>query len=331
MSWQHVLQRDLTSVFRARTGATILSFTLLMVLLPTWFVYSPDLPQALPVALTLVAVGLMLVLAVLGRPGSVTLTAAGFTGILLVLTMLSAEPTVRSSRSISNLMLVTGSSLSFLVPLFGLLGSYGAIVGERTTGSMRFLLGLPNSRADAYAGKFLSRTGVVGLAVVLGLGLLGVILLAVQGPGAVVRVIGLGLLTLPYVVIFVGIGLAASAIADTETQAVGIVVGVFALLRAGWPAVQWLLVDRPPYGAPEETVAYFWVGRVNPINAYVKGTTMVLDADAGFARHPLLTTPRDGLVAPVAQSTEFALVVLALWTVVTPLVGYWLFEQRDVL
>lgn len=330
MTWRHVLERDLTSVFRARTAASILSFTLLLVLLPTMVVFPPDAPRAFLAVLIMVTVGLMLVLSVLGRPGAVTLTAAGFTGVLLLFAVLSGRPPAEPVGRVSTLLVAIGSGLSLLVPLFGLLGSYGAIVHERTTGSVRFLLGLPNSRADAYAGKFASRTGVVGLAVILGIGLLAAIVLAGRGPAAVARVVGLGLLTLPYVVIFVGIGLAASAYADTETHAVAMVVGAFAALRAGWPAVQWLLVDRPDDGVPRETVAYFWVGRINPMNAYVKATTLLLDRGPGSRGHPLLTST-EAVIAPVAQSGWFALLVLAVWTVAAPLVGYWLFEARDVL
>lgn len=329
MSWYHVMRRDLTSVFRARTGASILTFTLLLMLLPTWFVYTPDSQGAFLVLLTLTSVGLMLVLGVLGKPRLVTVTAAILAGALMLVTVGYSESPMRSRDTVSMLIMMIGAGLSFLVPLLALLGSYGALVGERATGSVRFLLGLPNSRQDAYLGKFLSRSGVVLLAVLLGIGLVGLVLLTALGPTAFTRLIGLGILTIPYVVGFVGIGLTASAYADTETHAVAIVIGVFALLRAGWPAIQWLLVERPPGGRPRETVAYFWVGRINPINAYVKGTTFLIERTSRGA-HPLLTRSNEG-IAPVAQSGAFALVVVVAWAVVTPVIGYWIFQARDLL
>jgi len=42
---------------------------------------------------------------------------------------------------------------------------YMAVVGERRSGSIKILLGLPPNRADVVFGKLLGRMGVVGLAV----------------------------------------------------------------------------------------------------------------------------------------------------------------------
>lgn len=55
------------------------------------------------------------------------------------------------------ILLLIGSVLSISLPFIAMLASYGGIVLERETGSVRFLLGLPNSRLDAYLGEYLSR------------------------------------------------------------------------------------------------------------------------------------------------------------------------------
>lgn len=44
--------------------------------------------------------------------------------------------------------------------------TYGAILHERNSGSIRFLLGLPNSRRDIVVGKFLGRSGTVAVPLV---------------------------------------------------------------------------------------------------------------------------------------------------------------------
>lgn len=229
-------------------------------------------------------------------------------------------------------VMILGGIISFLVPLAALLSTYSAIVGERTTGSVRFLLGLPNSRRDVFVGKFLSRSFSIVVPLLGGMVLSGLVVASSFEDGAFLPIVGLGLLGAVYAVLFVAIGLGASVYADTDTRAVAIVIGVFALLRAGWPAIQWAGLETmaDPWPEPEW---YFWLGRVNPINAFVKLTTAFGDVE----NHPLLTRPYSGEYgdAPpletVATSMEFAAVVLAVVTIVAPVVGFLYFRQRDML
>ena len=138
--------------------------------------------------------------------------------------------------------------------------------------------------------------------------------------------VGLLLVTLPYALLFVGVGLAASAWADTDNLAVAVVVSVYALFRVGWPSAQWLAIEISTARHYEQPEWYFWLGRVNPMNAYVRLTTAFLPSDD----HPLLTVPDEG-VAQVATSAEFALVVVIVWAVVAPLVGLGYVRRRDFL
>lgn len=329
MTWRHVLERDLRSVFRARTGASVLSFTLLLMVLPMWIISPPGDAIIFLAVLTLLTVVLLLVLAFLGRPLLVTLVAAVFTAVFLVIAITSPGDGVGQTEALATLLGLIGGGLGFLVPVVSLLGSYGALVGERSTGSIRFLLGLPNSRGDAYAGKFLSRFGVVAVAVSVGVVLIGVVGLAHLGAGALVRLLALGLLTVPYIVVFVGVGLAASARAETESHAVGMAVGVFVLLQVGWPAIEGLLISLTE-GAFARSPLFFWFDRVNPINAYGKARSL-LSASNADVLGGFLGVGTDQVVAPIAQSGYFALAVLLFWAVVTPLVGYWVFANRDAL
>ena len=239
-----------------------------------------------------------------------------------------------------NLVVIFGSLLSFVVPLVALLASYSAVVSERTTGSVRFLLGLPNSRTDAYVGKLASRTLVVVAPVVVGVLLAGAITVPLTESGDFAPFVWLAALSAAYAVLFVGIGLTASVVADTDTRAVSLVVAVFAILRAGWPALQWVGLQglEEQYPFPEW---YFWIGRLNPINAYVKLTTVISPVE----NHPLITTPRDtesvrrfaeelpreSAAGSVAVSGELAAIVLGVLVVAAPVAGWLYFRQRDVL
>ncbi|MFB6217602.1 MAG: ABC transporter permease subunit, partial [Halobacteriaceae archaeon] len=70
------------------------------------------------------------------------------------------------------------SPAGLLVPIIGLVVSYKAVAGERDSGSLKLLLGLPHSRLDVLLGKVVGRGAVVGVAVVTGFVLTAVVVLA---------------------------------------------------------------------------------------------------------------------------------------------------------
>lgn len=224
-------------------------------------------------------------------------------------------------------VLVVGTLVGVVVPFVALVATYGAIVGERATGSVRYLVGLPNARLDAFAGKYAARTAAVAGPLAVGMALSAPVFgLAFEG-GSTAGFLLLGLFAALYATCFVGLGLAVSAASATPNRAVVGVVGVYAALRGGWPALQAALLHlagSDPY--PPFPGWYFWVGRVNPMNAFVKLTTLVADFRFG---HQLLS--REQGVETVAASHEFALAVLLAWVVVPPALGYLAFRDADLV
>lgn len=326
MSRADVFQRDLTSVYRSRTGTAVSAIVALATVVAVGlFALASDVALLGGVG-GLAAIASLLALVFLGNPKQIAGVVVGFTVLAVVATLALSEPQSVGARPDMELAVTAvGSALSVLLPLVCLVGSYAALVGERETGSVRFLLGLPNSRDEAYVGKYLSRSAVVVVPLVVCLVLTGVIVALTFENGSLLGMVGLTLVSIPYALLFVGIGLTASAYADTSNRAVAVVIAAFTVLRAGWPALQFLLMSgvEDPYPKPEW---YFWVGRLNPINAYVKLTTLF--ADVGY--HPVITTPTDS-VSTVATSHLFAAVVLLGWTVLTPLAGLVYFRNRDLL
>lgn len=265
-------------------------------------------------------------------PG-VGLTVFVFTaGIIALVGLTELTATSADPPLFDTILLVIGSVLSVILPFIAMLASYSGIVHERERGSVRFLLGLPNSRLDAYLGKYLSRSLLllgslaVGLLVVGGLG--GVMLREPSPVGFVL----FGILTAVYGLIFVGIGLALSALVDTETSATTSIIGTYVLFRGGWPTMQWggLYLLRPegeqflrPY--PEW---YFLLGRLNPMNVYVKLVNVLFNDDLN---HPLITSTRGPEVDYLAAGEWYAVAALALWLVVVPAAGYLVFRDKDLL
>jgi ABC-2 type transport system permease protein len=253
-------------------------------------------------------------------------------GIAILVALAHVSTPGGEPTAFDTIMLLVGSVLSVILPFIAMLGSYGAIIQERESGSVRFLLGLPNSRFDAYLGKYCSRAALLVAATLVGF--------------LVVAVVGFGLLrqpdavafslfvvaTLAFGLLFVGFGLALSAVLDSETQVTTGIISTYVLFRGVWPVAQWggLWFTRPegeqsvrPY--PEW---YFYLGRLDPMNAYVKVVNVLFNDDRF---HPLITNPRGAEIDYLAVSPWYAAAALAVWLVAVPVVGYLVFTDKDVL
>ncbi|WP_157971540.1 ABC transporter permease subunit [Halorussus litoreus] len=327
MSWTDVYLRDLTSVYRSRTGTAVTAIVALVTVVAVGlFALAADVAAIAAVG-ALLTVGAIAALVFLGDPAQIAGVVVTFTVLAVALTLALADPrTAGVGPDMELAVMSVGSGLSFVLPLVGLVGSYAALVGERETGSVRFLLGLPNSRDDAFLGKFCSRATVVLVPLVVCLVLTGGIVAFTFQNGSFVGMVGLAAVSIPYALLFVGIGLTASAYADNSNRAVAVVIAVYAMLRAGWPAIQFVLMQsvEQQYPRPEW---FFWVGRLNPLNAYVKLTTLFADFEYG---HPLVTAPSES-VTSAATGYPFAAVVLLVWTVLAPVAGVLYFRNRDLL
>jgi ABC-2 type transport system permease protein len=234
-----------------------------------------------------------------------------------------------------NILMTVGVLLSFLLPFVAMLGSYSAIVYERESGSVRFLLGLPNSRLDAYAGKYASRTVLLVVSLLAGCGVLAAVGFGLLTDPSVVEFVLFVLATAAFALVFVGFGIAISSVANSLIGATAGIIGTYVVFRGGWMVAQYagLYVVR---GGEEVTARpypdwFFFLGRVNPLNAYLTVAVDVLDRGQNtLARQILLTAPAPE-VNTVATGTPYAVLALVGWIVVVPLVGYLLFRRKDLL
>lgn len=254
----------------------------------------------------------------------------GGIGVLLALQAIGRPPEIDPPR-FDGVMLAVGGMLAFLLPFVAMMASYSAIIKERESGSVRFLLGLPNSRLDAYAGKYLSRSAVYLLSVVVGFGVLGVAGFAIlREPAAETYLLFLGA-TMLYGLVFVGFGLVASAVLDSETAVTAGIIGVYVVFRGGWMTLQWgaLRLTQPRGEVFQQPYPdwYFWIGRANPMNAYAKLVDSLFNEGNPI---PLITTPHPA-TNTVATGETFAVAVLLAWAVAVPVLGFLRFRGKDVL
>jgi len=263
----------------------------------------------------------------------VAATTFAFTaGIAILVALAQLTSTSGEAPPFDTIVLLVGSVLSMILPFIAMLGSYGAIVQEREHGSVRFLLGFPNSRLDAYAGKYLSRSLVLSAATTAGLLVVAAVGFGILREPDAVAFLLFVVATLAFGLVFVGVGLALSAVLDSETQVSTGIISTYVLFRGLWPVAQWagLYLTRPDgqQGIRPYPEWYFYFGRLDPINAYVKLVNVLFNDDR-FT--PLLTNPQGAELDYLAVSTPYSAAALVVWVVVVPVVGYRLFRDRDLL
>ena len=235
------------------------------------------------------------------------------------------------------------------VSITALVTGYLAIAGERDTGSIKTLFGLPYTRCDVVVGKYLGRAAVVTVAVLVSFLVAGVVGVAVYGSLPYESYIQLGALTVVLAVAFVGIAVAISAGAASRSRAMTLAVGSFFVFELLWSTlvrgVYYVatLGDLPGLEVP---AWYVFLQRSSPGDAFktAAGTFLPDDvtnvqisgssgatqgASGGSGAAPTLAERLGGEV-PFYLDDWFALVVLGCWLVVPIVIGYLRFERADL-
>jgi ABC-2 type transport system permease protein len=230
--------------------------------------------------------------------------------------------------------------ITLIVPLVAIVISYGAIVGERESGSLKLLLSLPHSRLDAVVGKTVGRSGVVAVPIFVGL-LLASIVLAVYGVGIdVIDFIVFGILTMLLGVVFVSLAVGVSAAASTNRRAMLGSVGLFFVFTFLWNRVRQILSlvnDQLSLNLElMELVKYgLFIKYFNPVRAYQTlaarlYSDTVLQArlyDSGMVGQ-MIQQQLDGV--PFYLSDTVVMAQFLLWLFVPLALGYVVFDDADL-
>ncbi|WP_440991687.1 ABC transporter permease subunit [Haloarchaeobius baliensis] len=218
---------------------------------------------------------------------------------------------------------------SMLVPIVALVAAYLAIAGERESGSLRILLGLEPGRTTVVLGKFLGRSAVVVVGLLVGFVLAGVVAVAVYGTVPVTAFLAVVVLTAVLGVSFVGIAVGVSAAVATRSRAMTVGIALYLGLAVLWDLVPQgaylATVGSPPGGS---VPAWFvFLQGFSPSGAY---SALVMSAiNAVDPAYPTATTAVRGSVPFYVEPWAFAVVLLA-WTVGPLVIGTMLFERADL-
>jgi ABC-type transport system involved in multi-copper enzyme maturation permease subunit len=239
-----------------------------------------------------------------------------------------------------------------LLPLGVLLLSYQSVVGERTSGSLKFVLGLPLTRTDVLLGKVAGRTlGIAGPLCVafLVLGIIGFVDHGVFNP---LLFAGVVLVTLGYVCVMVSVAVAISTLASRTVTAAGAIFGgVFLpfvlfwtpLVTAMFTRVTGIPVDafNPPASGP-----LFLLLRLSPGGAYHVVTNWLLGVGNSADMYSQVLTQLQPNVTTNAYVVEAAfppgsvplylheslgLVLLFVWFVVPLGIARYRFTRGDAV
>ncbi len=221
------------------------------------------------------------------------------------------------------------SGMSIFIPLIGIGIAYQAIAGERESGSLKLLLSLPNSRLDVVVGKFLGRSAVLSVAVVIGfVSMLLATAITFDGDVQAEVILTFMFAVLLLAIVFVSIAVSVSAFArSTFAAAIG-GFGLFVVFQFAWGGLIFLLryvangFETPAFGS--ELPAWAEVLYVvNPMTGWQQATAWLLRR---------VSDEQSTQQAADAFYLEpwFGFVVLAFWVALPLAVGYFRFESTDL-
>ena len=235
-----------------------------------------------------------------------------------------------------------GVPLQVLLPIAALVAGYLAVVGERQSGSIKLLLGLPPNRTDVVFGKLLGRLAVVAAAVALAFVVALVCSAVFFGSAPVFDWLAFGAITLLFGGAFVGVAVGASAAVSSRGRAMALVVGFYVAVVALWE----LLTAGPYYllyghGPPVQAAPwYLALEQFNPITAYATLTTAALEGELlplqlqygieSLEASGMTPEERYWADAPFYLQEWFAGVALLAWLVGPVLIGYSRFRRADL-
>ncbi len=154
-------------------------------------------------------------------------------GLALTLAFLGSTPVGTVKASPLSISVASLSSLTvYLMPLIALILAYDTLVGEIERGTMLLLLAYPVARWQVIAGKFAGHVAILVLAVVLGYGIAGAVVVAASGGdmrdlGAYVAMVANSALL---GAAFVALGYLVSALTRERGAAAGFALGLWVFM-----------------------------------------------------------------------------------------------------
>lgn len=240
---------------------------------------------------------------------------------------LFAEMEGEGAETTLDLVFALQTPAGYLVPIIGLVIGYAAIAGERESGSLKFLLGLPHTRRDVVLGKILGRSAVVAVSILVGflVGLIG--LFVFVGSVSIVDYLLFTVVTILFGFVYVCIAVGLSSMTGSTTKAGA---GAFGLIMFFW--FLWSFIAM---GALYLVEGELWMEQ-HP-DWYVSLLSLSPDAAYGSAIAAVFGEGQFTMASvygiedpPLLAEPWFGFVVLAVWALVPLGIGLWQFGRVDL-
>ncbi|GAB7018889.1 ABC transporter permease subunit [Halostagnicola bangensis] len=234
--------------------------------------------------------------------------------------------------------------IQVVLPVAALIVGYMAVVGERQSGSIKLLLGLPPNRIDIVLGKLLGRIGVVVVAIVIAFVVAFVLSLVLFRSVPFTDWLAFGALTVLFGITFVGMAVGVSASVSSRGRSMAIVVGIYMVFVALWELLTagtyYLIYDEGP--PLEVETWYLLIDQFNPIFAYTNFANSLVDGGIfpfqfqyGLeSTEAYQLTPAERYAgsgdAPFFLQEWFGIVVLLFWLVAPVAIGYYRFQRAEL-
>ena len=226
-------------------------------------------------------------------------------------------------QTAEGLVYFLASQIGLFVSITAIVIAYKAIAGERESGSIKILLSLPHTRRDVLLGKVLGRAGTLAVPTLIGL-LAGAVLGGfMMGEFPVVALGALLVMSLLFVLAYISVIVALSALANSTTRASMYTIGFFIVFEFLWGAVSLGVAwAANGFSLPQEMPNWiFLVNQVPPSAAFTTGLTALIPVDVAG---------RGADVSAFYATPWVGIVMLAFWLVVPLAVGYWRFSMADL-
>lgn len=221
---------------------------------------------------------------------------------------------------------ITTAGFGLLVPLVAVVLGYKAVVTERESGTLALALSLPQTRREFVLGKFLGRSLVLALPVLVAmLATLGIVLVLYEDVPLMSYLVYVGLNVL-YGLAFLAIAIGLSMSTTSGRRVTAGAFGAYVLLVMLWAdlvelllILLWrfdatVLVDKPDWA--------LFVQLLSPFESYQRLVATLFEAE--FA--PAYTAPD----APWLVDSWVALLVLVGWVGGALGLGYLRFRRADL-
>ncbi len=227
---------------------------------------------------------------------------------------------------------LVGIGGALLVPLTALVAAYLSIAGERESGSIKWLLGLPNSRTDVVLGKLLSRSAVVAAGLLLSFAV-GVAAAAVLVPDMTFEYDEYALfaaVTVLYALAYVSVAVAISAASSSRSRAMGSAIGFFFVFNLVWNflpvgPVQMIGFLSDEFGLEVSDSVTELIFSISPTGAYLNGILKLIMPERFNAQAGAVVTD-----PPFYIEGWFMVIILAAWVVVPLALGAWQFNRAEL-